>query len=142
MDKLVPSVDFAVVTKLLEEMDEGLNVLRLTRECSNGWYYGYSSACKTSTNWWYAKPSGINGNSKYHRASRILRQFMEDVDASEDVQIPHFLEKKEALPILTALEHEINDCIDENGTVLDSASSTLRSIRQQLRQQEVECVKN
>ena len=67
------------------------------------------------------------------RASKILRQFLENVAESEDVAIPHFLEKKEAMPILTALEHEINDCIDENGAVLDSASSTLRSIRQQLR---------
>ena len=48
--------------------------------------------------------------------------FIEDVEESEDVKIPHFIREKRAMPILTALEHEINDCIDENGAVLDSAS--------------------
>lgn len=40
------------------------------------------------------------------------------------------------MPTLTGLQHEINACIDENGAILDSASSELRSIRQQLRAQE------
>lgn len=40
------------------------------------------------------------------------------------------------MPILTQLEHDINACIDDNGTVVDSASSELRSIRQSLRAQE------
>ena len=37
---------------------------------------------------------------------------------------------------MTGLEHEINACIDDNGHVVDSASGTLRSIRQGLRMQE------
>ena len=70
------------------------------------------------------------------RASRILRQFLEAVEESEDIEIPYFIERKQALPILTALEHEIIACIDDNGSVLDSASTQLRTIRQQLRSQE------
>lgn len=70
------------------------------------------------------------------RASRILRQFIESVETDEDINIPHFIAKKEAFPILTGLEHEINAAIDDNGHVLDSASSQLRSIRQGLRIQE------
>ena len=54
------------------------------------------------------------------RASRILRNFIEDLEETEDIKIPHFIEKKEHMPILTALQTEINDCIDENGAVLDS----------------------
>ena len=135
MDKLVPSVDFAVVTKLLEEMDEGLNVLRLRGNVPMGGITDIRPHAKRAQIGGMLSPVELMETASTIRASRILRQFLEDVDASEDVQIPHFLEKKEALPILTALEHEINDCIDENGTVLDSASSTLRSIRQQLRQQ-------
>lgn len=34
------------------------------------------------------------------------------------------------------MQHEINNCIDDNGAVLDSASQTLRSIRQSLRAEE------
>ena len=40
------------------------------------------------------------------------------------------------MPVLTGLQHEINNCIDDNGAVLDSASQTLRSIRQSLRAEE------
>ena len=70
------------------------------------------------------------------RASRILRQFFEAIREEGDIQIPLFLEKKESMPILTQLEHDINACIDDNGGVLDSASPALRSVRQQLRSQE------
>lgn len=37
---------------------------------------------------------------------------------------------------MTGLEHEINACIDDNGHVVDSASGSLRTIRQGLRIQE------
>lgn len=70
------------------------------------------------------------------RASRILRNFIEDIENDGDIQIPHFIERKNQMPVLTALQHEIDDCIDENGAVLDSASAELRSIRQQLRSEE------
>lgn len=70
------------------------------------------------------------------RASRILRNFIEDLEADEVIEIPHFIAKKEAIPVLTGLQHEINNCIDDNGAVLDSASQTLRSIRQSLRAEE------
>src|SRR6185312_5409005 len=70
------------------------------------------------------------------RASRVLRQFIESIVLDEDIEIPHFVAKKDAIPILTGLEHEINAAIDDNGHVVDSASGTLRSIRQGLRIQE------
>ena len=54
----------------------------------------------------------------------------------EDIKIPHFIAKKDAIPILTGLEHEINSAIDDNGHVVDSASGALRSIRSGLRTQE------
>lgn len=70
------------------------------------------------------------------RASRVLRQFIEAIVADEDVEIPHFVAKKDSIPVLTGLEHEINACIDDNGYVVDSASGSLRTIRQGLRMQE------
>lgn len=133
MDKLVPSVDFAEVTKLLEEMDEGLSILRLRGNVPMGGITDIRPHAKRAQIGGMLSPIELMETASTIRASKILRQFLENVVESEDVAIPHFLEKKEAMPILTALEHEINDCIDENGAVLDSASSTLRSIRQQLR---------
>lgn len=133
IDKLVPSVDYAEVTKLLEEMDEGLSVLRLRGNVPMGGITDIRPHAKRAQIGGMLSPMELMETASTIRASKILRQFIENVGETEDVDIPHFLEKKEAIPILTALEHEINDCIDENGTVLDSASSTLRSIRQQLR---------
>ncbi|MFJ7971133.1 endonuclease MutS2 [Psychrobacillus sp. NPDC096389] len=133
IDKLVPSVDFAEVTKLLEEMDEGLSILRLRGNVPMGGITDIRPHAKRAQIGGMLSPIELMETASTIRASKILRQFLENVAESEDVAIPHFLEKKEAMPILTALEHEINDCIDENGAVLDSASSALRTIRQQLR---------
>ncbi|WP_313891645.1 endonuclease MutS2 [Psychrobacillus sp.] len=135
IDQLVPSVDYAEVTKLLEEMDEGLAVLRLKGNVPMGGITDIRPHAKRAQIGGMLSPMELMETASTIRASRILRQFFESVAETEDVQIPHFMEKKNAMPILTALEHEINDCIDENGAVLDSASTTLRSIRQQLRMQ-------
>ena len=54
----------------------------------------------------------------------------------EPIEIPLMMAKKEAFPILTELEREINYAIDDNGAVLDGASEKLRAIRQKLRAQE------
>lgn len=133
IDNLIPSVEFTVVRKLLEEMDEGMTILRLRGNVPMGGMTDIRPHAKRAQIGGMLSPTELMEIASTIRASKILRQFLENVAESEDVKIPHFLEKKEAIPILTALEHEINDCIDENGAVLDSASSTLRSIRQQLR---------
>ena len=136
MVNLVPVTDYNEVVRLLEETDEGLSILRVRGNVPMG---GISDIRP------HAKRAQIGGVlSAYElmeiantiRASRILRQFIEAIDADEDIDIPHFLAKKEGLPILTGLEHEISASIDDNGFVMDSASGTLRSIRQSLRMQE------
>ncbi len=133
IDNLIPSVDFVEVTKLLEEMDEGMSILRLRGNVPMGGMTDIRPHAKRAQIGGMLSPTELMEIASTIRASKILRQFLENVAESEDVKIPHFLQKKEDIPILTALEHEINDCVDENGSVLDSASSTLRSIRQQLR---------
>ncbi|WP_277586667.1 endonuclease MutS2 [Psychrobacillus antarcticus] len=133
IDSLIPSVDFSEVTKLLEEMDEGMAILRLRGNVPMGGMTDIRPHAKRAQIGGMLSPTELMEIASTIRASKILRQFLENVSESEDVNIPHFLRIKEDIPILTALEHEINDCIDENGSVLDSASSTLRSIRQQLR---------
>lgn len=133
IDNLIPSVEFTEVTKLLEEMDEGMAILRLRGNVPMGGMTDVRPHAKRAQIGGMLSPTELMEIASTIRASKILRQFLENVAESEDVKIPHFLRIKEDIPILTALEHEINDCIDENGSVLDSASSTLRSIRQQLR---------
>ena len=136
VDNLLPSTDINEVNRLLEEMDEGAQVLRVKNNVPMGGIFDIRLHARRAQIGGSLSPMELMEVSSTIRASRILRQFFETIQEEAVIQIPHFLEKKESMPILTALEHAINICIDDNGGVLDSASSELRSIRQQLRTQE------
>ena len=136
LDLLEPSIEFEKVVRLLDETDEGLSLLRVRGNVPMGGIFDVRGHARRAQIGGMLSPSELMEIASTIRASRILRQFLETVEESEDIQIPYFIERKQALPILTALEHEIMACIDDNGSVLDSASTQLRSIRQQLRAQE------
>lgn len=136
IDKLVPSVEIQEVEQLLAEMDEAAQVLRVKNNVPMGGIFDVRMHARRAQIGGALSPVELMEVSSTIRASRILRQFFEAIREEGDIQIPLFLEKKESMPILTQLEHDINACIDDNGGVLDSASSALRSIRQQLRSQE------
>lgn len=136
IDKLVPSVEIREVEQLLAEMDEAAQVLRVKNNVPMGGIFDVRMHARRAQIGGALSPVELMEVSSTIRASRILRQFFEAIREEGDIQIPLFFEKKESMPILTQLEHDINACIDDNGGVLDSASPALRSIRQQLRSQE------
>lgn len=133
---LLPSTDIAEVNSLLEEMDEASQVLRIKNNVPMGGIFDIRPHAKRAQIGGTLSPVELMEVSATIRASRILRHFLEAIDQEGDIRIPHFMEKKESMPILTQLEHDINACIDDNGMVVDSASAELRSIRQSLRAQE------
>ena len=136
IEQLIPETDYEKVIELLEEMDEGLSILRVKGNVPMGGIFDVRPHAKRAQIGGMLSPMELMEIASTIRASRILRNFIEDIQQEDQIAIPHFIERKEQLPILTGLQHEINDCIDENGTVLDSASVTLRSIRQSLRAEE------
>ncbi|WP_107923439.1 endonuclease MutS2 [Lysinibacillus parviboronicapiens] len=136
IDELVPQTDFEKVVQLLEEMDEGLSILRVKGNVPMGGIFDVRPAARRAQIGGMLSAMELMEVSSTIRASRILRNFIEDLQADEMIEIPHFVDKKDAMPVLTGLQHEINNCIDDNGTVLDSASQTLRTIRQSLRSEE------
>lgn len=136
IEELVPQTDFDKVVQLLEEMDEGLSILRVKGNVPMGGIYDVRPSARRAQIGGMLAAVELMEISSTIRASRILRNFIEDLEADEVIDIPHFISKKEAMPVLTGLQHEINNCIDDNGAVLDSASQTLRSIRQSLRAEE------
>lgn len=136
VNELLPETDFDAVQALLEEMDEGLTILRLKGDVPMGGIFDVRPHAKRAQIGAMLSPMELMEISSTIRASRILRNFIEDVVTSEEIEIPHFVERKEQMPVLTGVQHEINDCIGENGEVLDSASTALRSIRQSLRAEE------
>lgn len=136
LEELVPETDFDTVVELLEEMDEGLSILRVKANVPLGGIFDVRPHAKRAQIGGTLSPVELMEISSTIRASRILRNFIEDIESEGAIAIPHFIERKEQLPLLTGLQNEINDCIDENGGVMDSASTALRSIRQSLRSEE------
>lgn len=136
IDELVPQTDYEKVVQLQEEMDEGLSILRVKGNVPMGGIFDVRPAARRAQIGGMLSAMELMEVSSTIRASRILRNFLEDLESEEVVDIPHFIAKKEMMPVLTGLQHEINNCIDDNGAVLDSASQTLRSIRQSLRAEE------
>lgn len=136
IEKLLPSTDINEVNRLLEQMDEGASIIRVKGNVPMGGIFDIRMHAKRAQIGGSLSPMELMEVSSTIRASRILRQFFEGIREEGTIQIPLFLEMKESMPILTQLEHDINMCIDDNGGVLDSASSALRTIRQQLRAQE------
>ncbi|MCH7322311.1 endonuclease MutS2 [Solibacillus sp. MA9] len=136
IDELVPETDFETVVELLAEMDEGLAILRVKGNVPLGGIFDVRPHARRSQIGGMLSPMELMEIASTIRASRILRNFIEDIETEKDIEIPHFIERKEQMPVLTTLQQEINDCIDDNGAVLDSASAVLRSIRQSLRSEE------
>ncbi|SDB95127.1 DNA mismatch repair protein MutS2 [Pelagirhabdus alkalitolerans] len=58
------------------------------------------------------------------------------INQLEEPESPLIREKAASIVPLTELEREIKNCIDEDGTVMDSASDKLRSIRTKIRTNE------
>lgn len=136
IEQLKPETTLEEVNRLLDEMDEGLAILRLRSNVPLGGIFDIRPSARRAQIGGVLSPSELMEISSTIRASRIFREFIEEIMIDEDLEIPYFEDKKEQLPILTGLQHEINSCIDDNAHVTDSASSTLRTIRQQLRMQE------
>lgn len=133
---LVPQTDYAQVVKLLEETQEGLDILRVKANVPMGGIFDVRPSARRAQIGGILSAMELMEISSTIRASRILREFIEDLESEGAIDIPHFIERKESMPVLTGVQHEINNCIDDNGLVSDSASSTLRSIRQSLRSEE------
>ncbi|WP_153721415.1 endonuclease MutS2 [Sporosarcina cascadiensis] len=136
VEQLVPSHQLEDVQRLLEETDEGLALLRIRGNVPMGGIHDIRPHAKRAQIGAMLSAMELVEIADTIRASRILRQFLEAVITEEEISIPHLIGRKQAMPILTGLEHEINAAIDDNGRVMDSASSALRSLRQGLRIQE------
>lgn len=133
IEELLPNNRFETVQTLVEETDEALTILRLRGHVPMGGMKDIRPHAKRAQMDGMLSSTELMEIASTIRASRIFRQFIEALVEDEPIAIPHMIGKKEALPILTEIEHEINGAIDENGKVLDSASEKLRSIRQRLR---------
>src|SRR5699024_10136759 len=130
-ENMLPDEDFRIVIHLLDEKDEAMQVARLNRSITLGGIVGIVKDVKGSrvgsillTNECIDIASTIRGGSR-------VKQFIENL--YEDTDIDLLFEMTNEIMPLKDLQRQIYACIDENGEMLDAASTALRNIRTSIR---------
>ena len=129
-NNLNPSNNLELVLRLQEETKEGTEVIRL----KGGLPFGGIRDIRS-----YIKRVKIGGdltsgplleiaNTLY--AGRKLKKFI--IKISSEHSLPILLSHAHEIEELANLEQKINDCIDDNGEVKDSASTELKRIRNRI----------
>lgn len=132
--KLVPSVDFAEVSRLQEETDEASMVLRLKGNVPLGGIHDIRPHVKRAQIGGTLSPQELVHVASTVHASRQMRRFIEDLQ--EETEVPILARYAEGIVVLAGLEEAIRNAIDEGGEVLDGASEALRTLRNQMRTRE------
>ncbi|WP_121611488.1 endonuclease MutS2 [Mesobacillus foraminis] len=131
---LMPSVDYEEVIRLQEETDEAVKVLRLKGNVPLGGISDIRAHVKRAIIGGMLSPLELVQVASTVHASRQMKKFITDM--AEETEIPILEGYAEGIIVLAEVEEKIKHAIEENGEVLDSASETLRSLRQQLRSRE------
>ncbi|MFD2446275.1 endonuclease MutS2 [Bacillus sp. CGMCC 1.16607] len=132
---LIPSNNYDEVVKWQEETDEAAKVFRLKGNVPLSGIYNIHSHVKRSVIGSVLSPHELNQVASTVHVSRKIKRFIEDMVADE-VELPILAHYVGKIIVLAELEERIKNAIDESGEVLDSASDTLRALRQQLRSNE------
>lgn len=132
--RLMPSTDFAEVSRLQEETDEAAKVLRLRGNVPLGGIHDIRPHVKRAQIGGMLSPHELIQVASTVHASRQMKRFIEDVQ--EATEVPILISYTDGIVVLASLEESIKNAIDEGGEVLDSASEALRSLRQQIRSRE------
>lgn len=132
---LYPSTEFQEVKKWQEETDEAAAVLRVKGHVPLDGMFDIRSHVKRASIGGMLNPLELMQIGSTIHASHTLKKFIEQLSDSE-LNVPILKEYGNNLFVLTELERSIRRAIDENGTILDSASETLRQLRNQLRLKE------
>jgi DNA mismatch repair protein MutS2 len=134
-EQLTPNTDLEEVRRSQFETDQAATVYRLKGNVPLGGIFDIRSHIKRARIGGVLSPVELMETSSTLRAGRNLRRFLEDMQEAE-IELPILYEYKDQLVSLNDLEKDINMAIGDNGEVLDSASDTLRHLRQQLRTNE------
>ena len=129
---LIPSSDYQEVVISQEQTDEASKVLRLKGNIPLGGLVDIKATVKR------ARIGGMLSSVELIEvagtlyAGRQMKRFIEKM-VEEEIELSHLPVLAEQIVVIHDLERRISECIDDNGHVLDSASETLKGIRQQLR---------
>jgi len=128
---LMPINDLTLVEELQRETREGMEVLRLRGGFSLGGVRDIRSYLKRLSLGGELTAEQLLEISSTIYGSRNVKKFITKID--EDNPLPILFSHVEEIKDLKYVEDKINSCINEYGEIVDSASSELRSIRNQIK---------
>ena len=136
VEYLSPSIDEKQVEYSLNQSDEALKIILALGEAPLGGVTDITEAIKRAKISAMLSAQELLGISRLLYAVSQLKTFSERLNEIK-VDAPIFSSQVNSLVSLNSLQTAINDCIDETGYILDSASSELRSIRRSIQSTEV-----
>lgn len=131
VEALAPATDLEQVKALLQLTDEAYAADRLKGAAPFGGIFNISSALHRARIHASLNPTELIEVASTSRASRRVKRFIAQVH--EEHPIPSLLAYADQLSEHRELEEEITACIDDQGEVMDSASTELANIRREIR---------
>lgn len=131
VEYLSPSIDEKQVEYSLNQSDEALKIILALGEAPLGGVTDITEAIKRAKISAMLSAQELLGISRLLYAVSQLKTFSERLNEIK-VDAPIFSSQVNSLVSLNSLQTAINDCIDETGYILDSASSELRNIRRSI----------
>ncbi|MCM3215129.1 endonuclease MutS2 [Niallia taxi] len=132
--ELMPSTNYEEVVQWQEETDEAAKVVRMRGNIPLSGIHDIRPHVKRSTIGGMLSPVELNQIASTVHVSRQIKRFTEEFH--HDEPIPILFGLAEQIIVLAEVEEEIKMAIDEQGSVMDSASEALRALRNQLRRNE------
>lgn len=132
IEALFPSSSYEEVVRMQEETDEAAQVLRLKGHVPLSGIYDIRRHLKRAAIGGRLNPQELVQIASTIHVSRTMKRFIEGI-AEEETALPILTSMVDRIAVLTPLEHDIRNAVDENGEILDTASETLRQIRHGLR---------
>ncbi|RSL32215.1 endonuclease MutS2 [Salibacterium salarium] len=137
VEKLQPHTDLETAQLEQSRTYEGAKVLRLKGQVPLGGIRNIHAHLKRAQIGGTLNAGELMEIADTVYGGRRMKSFVETM-VEEEIEVPLLADLIEYITPLTDLERTIKQCIDDHGEVLDSASHTLRGIRQQIRSSEAE----
>lgn len=133
IEQLQPSGDLEEVRRLQEETDEGATVLRLKGSVPFGGITDVRSGLKRSKIGSILQAKELIDIADTIRGVRLIKSFILDLAEDEELELPILTGLAGGMEVPGGLERKIRSAVDDQGGVMDSASTALRHIRGQIR---------
>ena len=135
IEALTPLADYEHIVDLQNMLDEATHVIRLKGHAPLSGIFDVGPHIKRAEIGGILNAVELSQIARTLYASRQMKNFVEELLENE-VEIPFIENKCAEIIVLSTVEKEIKDAVDENGDVLDSASPQLRTVRQKQRRNE------